>query len=75
MTTEAANLVDKVHQAGGRVILLLFVDRPPQISVTLSLRGEQRKSLIDELRQHRNAVIAELRRRYLTGAVLSERVQ
>lgn len=68
----ASALVDEVGRIGGSVVLLLFIDRPPEIELDLPRTA---RWLVEAIREQRSEVVNELRRRYLTAAVLSDRVQ
>jgi hypothetical protein len=69
---EPCGIVDEVRRRGGSIVLLIYVDRPPAIDLRLP---REARWLVEEVRQHRPEVVTELKRRYLTGTVLSERVQ
>lgn len=72
MTAAAPLLIDEVRKLGGSIVLILHTDRPPQIDLQVPQNADW---LIDAIRERKPEVVAELRRRYLTGVVLSERVQ
>jgi hypothetical protein len=65
-------LVDEVRRLGGSIVLVLHVDRPPELELELPQTASW---LIEQIRRRKPEVVAELQRRYLTGSVLSERVQ
>lgn len=65
-------IVDEVRRLGGSIVLLLYLDRPPAIDLRVPLEAGW---LIEEVRERKPEVVEELKRRYLTGIVLSERVQ
>ena len=69
---QGGELIDEVRRLGGTIVLLLHVDRPPQIVLRLRRDAEW---LIEEIRRRKPEVVAELKRRYLGCAVLSERIQ
>ena len=58
----AAELVDEVLRLRGSIVLLLYVDRAPEID--LRVRGDARW-LIEEIRKRKSGVVTELKRRYL----------
>lgn len=65
-------LIDEVERLGGRIVLLLYVDRAAEVEIELPQASEW---LVDEIRLRKPEVIVELKQRYLTCAVLSELVQ
>jgi hypothetical protein len=67
----ASALVDAVRQLGGSIVLLLYVDREPELDISVPRKADW---LIEEIRRRKPEVVEELSRRYV-GAVRSERVQ
>jgi hypothetical protein len=63
--------IDEVRRLGGSIVLVMHVDRPPEIELDLP---QKTGWLVDAIREHKPEVVSELRRRYLTGTILSQRV-
>jgi hypothetical protein len=61
-----AVLVDEVRRLGGSIVLLLYVDRPPEIAVRVPREAGW---LIEEIRRHKPEMLAELKARWLQPGV------
>ena len=68
----ASVLIDKVRELGGSIVLVLHFDRPPELELDVPRNAGW---LIEAIRRSKPEIVDELRRRYMVGVVLSERVQ
>jgi hypothetical protein len=59
-------LVDEVRHLGGSIVLLLYVDRPPEIAVRVPREAGW---LIEEIRRRKPELLSELEARFLQPGV------